>query len=211
MAALGKGGGLFAVLALWAQASAAEEPPWTQLVFGPIAVKTRPVPQSSLKELSAEGDVDAPLNNVKDVLLDVSNLPRYMPYVKEARELGAEADGSRYVYTRLALPVVQGRDCVLHLFIDRDGQVGAQQVFEDHWVAAPDRLPARPNIIRMKTNQGSWQITAGPDGKTHVVYRLVVDPGGWLPAFATEAGSRSAILDTFRAVEAEAKRRFAGH
>jgi hypothetical protein len=174
---------------------------------GPIAIHRRPVPGTHLSEVWAEGDLHAQVKDVQDTLLDVPHLPQFMPYVKEARELGPAPGGGRLIYGRLSLGLAQGRDYVLRLFVDQ--RVGPQGdgPFQNHWVAEPDRIPKRNNLIRMRTNQGGWLVTPGPGGRSHAVYHVVVDPGGWLPGFALGSASQSAVLETFRAVDREAQRR----
>jgi hypothetical protein len=61
--------------------------------------------------------------------------------------------------------------------------------------------------VRLRINEGSWHVASRGPNKSFAVYRFVVDPGGWIPAFAANAGNKQGVTDTFKAVEREAERR----
>jgi hypothetical protein len=199
--------GHVAVLAAFAACAAMADEGWTQVSGGPVVLRSRPVEGLPMKELEVEGEMDVPVSVIEDVLLDVEGLSHYMPHVKEAHQLAVDADGSRHIWARLQLPLVQGRDYVLHVFLDQRVGPDGRGSFQSHWVSEPDRIPKKDNLVRLKTNQGSWRVTPSAGGHTHVVYRLLVDPGGWFPGFALDSTSQTAVLETFHAVEAEAKHR----
>ncbi|MCA3014995.1 MAG: hypothetical protein INH41_21625, partial [Myxococcaceae bacterium] len=79
--------------------------------------------------------------------------------------------------------------------------------FEARWEARPTHTPERAGVIRLKKNDGSWLATARDDGKTWLVHRFAVDPGGWVPAFAANLGNQQGVTDTYRNVEREAQKR----
>lgn len=179
---------------------------WQVVSTGAVTVKTRTI-SGSIKEVWAEGAMNASVVDIQETILDAEAYPRFMPYVKESRFLGAPADGGRYVYTRLDVPFVSARDYVLHVTVDSKVDAGGTGTFINKWKATPDRIPSRRNITRLRTCEGSWHVKAGPDGKAHVVYRAVVDPGGWLPGFAVDAANKKGVSDTWNAVEKESQRR----
>lgn len=179
---------------------------WETISAGPIAIKTRSKPGSSVKEVWAEGDVDASIRDVQDAILDAEGYPRFMPYVRESKRLGPPAaDKSQLVYSRVELPIVPGRDYVVRVTVDRDVHAGDAE-FMNRWVSVPDAVPQRANVVRLRTNEGSWHAYQ-KNGRTHLVYRFAVDPGGWVPSFVIDMGNRTAVPDTFHAIEREARRR----
>jgi hypothetical protein len=199
------------VAALWLLALAADsaEPgEWLTVASEPYVVKVRRPPGSPVEEVSAEGDLKAQVRDLQTALLDPERFRFFMPYVKEAREVGKrEPDGSVYIYTRVQPPWVNSRDYIVRTYVDESVGPQGQGRFLSHWTAAPDLLPQRAHAVRVRLDDGSWEITPNPDGKTsHVVYRFRVDPGGNIPAFAAEAGNRQSVPDTLRAVEREAQR-----
>ena len=202
---------LLAIVALQAGAALAEDGGgWEVIATGAITVKARPRPGTSIKELWAEGEMGAPVQDIQSALMDPEHFTQFMPYVKEARFLGKpEADGSRWVYTRLNLPMVDPRDYVLRVWLDEGVAPDGSGTFRNHWVASGDKIPSRHNVVRLKVNEGSWNVSARPGGKSWGVYKFAVDPGGWIPAFAADFGNKSGVTDTFSAVEKEGRRRAA--
>lgn len=190
--------------------SRAAEGAWEVVATGKIRVKARQLPGSPVKEIWAEGVIDAPVQDVQSALMDPEKFPGFMPYVKESRYVGKpQPDGSRFVYTRLDLPIVTSRDYVIKVTLEKGVAEDGSGDFKNRWVAVNDMLPARANIVRLTHNEGSWHVRPHPGGKSYAVYRFSVDPGGWIPAFAADMGNRTAVTDTFKAVEKEAQRRAA--
>lgn len=187
----------------------AAEAPYQVIATSPILVKARPKAGTAIQEILAEGVIDAPVRDVQAALMDPERFAKWMPYVKECRLVGKpEPDGSRLVYTRLELPMVTSRDYVTLVKLVKSVDAAGEGEFENRWHAVTDRLPERHHIIRLRVNEGAWHVRPIADGKmSHATYRFAVDPGGWIPAFAADMGNRGAVVDTFRAVEREAKRR----
>lgn len=193
------------LLCLSTSALAAEA--WETVQEGAIVIKTRQKPGTEVKEVWAEGLIAAEVQDIQTTLMTPDRFAKFMPYVKEAREFGKpDADGGAYVYTRLDLPWVKARDYVTKVFLEEGVKPDGSGAFRNRWVATPDKIPHRNNIIRLKYNEGSWHVTGQGEGKSHAVYRFSVDPGGWIPGFAADMGNTKGVTDTFRAVEAEAQR-----
>lgn len=185
-------------------AAAASE--WQTISTGQITVKTRTI-SGSVKEIWAEGTMAASAFDIQEAILDAESYPRFMPYVKEARYVGGSAEGGRYVYTRLDLPFLNARDYVLLVTVESRVDGNGQGTFVNRWKATPGRVRERPQVTRIKTCEGSWEVKSTEDGKAYVVYRAVVDPGGWVPGFALDAANRKGVSDTWSAVENESVRR----
>ena len=199
---------LGALVAL-ASATEARAEEWETVATAPVLIKARSVPNSSVKEIWAQGEMSAPVQDVQATLLDVERFREFMPYVKESRVIGnPRADGAHYVYTRLEFgPWVSSRDYVVKVEVERSVAPDGSGEFRNRWVAEPDRIPSRANAVRLRINEGSWHVASRGPNKSFAVYRFVVDPGGWIPAFAANAGNKQGVTDTFKAVEREAERR----
>ncbi len=184
----------------------ADERAWETVSEGPIQIKTRALGDTGIKEIWAEGELAASVQDVQTALMTPDRFPKFMPFVKEARTLGPPAaDGTWLVYTRLDLPMVNGRDYFSRVTLEQGVAPDGSGEFRNHWVAVKDR-PPRQNIVRLTHNEGSWKVTAKGPGRSYAVYRFSVDPGGWIPTFAAEMGNKSGVADTFKAVEKEAQR-----
>ena len=76
------------VLALCAVAVAGEEQ-WETIETGPILVKNRKRPGTDVKEVWAEGNLDAGVLAIQTALTDISRYTRFMPCVSVAKQIGA--------------------------------------------------------------------------------------------------------------------------
>lgn len=182
---------------------------WETILEGPITIKNRSVPGTSVKEIWAEGDMNAPVADLQDTLMHPERFRSFMPYLKDSREISKKQDdGSVYVYTLIDLPVVGKRDYVVKVWLHESVKPDGTGTFRNEWKAEPDYLPARSNITRVRLNTGGWTITPKGDGSTsHAVYKFAIDPGGWVPSFAVNMGNEKGVGETFKAVEKEALKR----
>ena len=187
----------------------AQDGGWQTVVTGPITVKNRALEGTAVREVWAEGEIAAPALDVQGALMDVARLRFFMPYMKDAREIGERLpDGSVFVYTLVELPVVGRRDYVVRLELKESLAADGTGTFRNEWHAHPDRTPRRSGIIRLTRDDGSWVVTPLGDGsKCWAVYRFAVDPGGWVPAFAANLGNERGVKETWDAVTREALRR----
>jgi hypothetical protein len=195
------------LISLLAEPATAAEPAWETVATGAVTVKARPRPDSRVFEIWAEADLDAPVQDIQQTLTTMDRFNKFMPYVRSARQVSQEEDGSVYTYTELGLPVISDRDYVVHVWLDEGVKPDGSGAYRCHWEAAPDKLPVRDSLVRVKVNEGHWDVTAKDESKSHVVYRFAADPGGMLPAWAANYGNRRGVSGTLQAIEKEAQRR----
>lgn len=196
--------GLMAVPSAWA-----EELPWQTLATGKLLIKMRNVPNSHAKEFFAEGDMDVPVQDIQNTLMDHENFPHFMPYMKESKTLGAPLpDGGQNVYARLEFPLVASRDYVVRAYLVESVREDGTGNFRNKWHAVNDLIPPRQNVVRVTVNEGTWYATPLGDGsKSRVVYNFRSETGGWVPDFILSLANKTGVTDTFNAVEKESKRR----
>lgn len=196
------------ILAVLLARTAAADPGWETVSTGRLRVTTRDRAHSRVKEVRVETDLDAPAYEVQNALLDMAGAPRFIPYMRESRFVGAPLpDGTRLVYARLELPLVAPRDYVVRMRYEHLIPASGEGEFKSSWVAVPDAVAERQGHVRLRLDDGSWQVTARPDGKAHVVYWFVVDPGGWIPGFIINIGNTTGLGSVMDALEKEANRR----
>jgi hypothetical protein len=180
---------------------------WQTIATSPILVRVREVNGSTAREIWAEGTMDASVQDIQAAILDAEAYPRFMPYVKESRTLGTSPEGGKLNYARIEPPLLSPRDYVVQVKIHRKVNEDGSGEFSNSWRSAPDALPDRDGVVRMRLCEGGWRIRPGEDGHARAEYRAAVDPGGWLPAFLSDMGNRTGVIETFQAVEKEARRR----
>ena len=190
---------------LTAGVAGAADDGWSVVSRSPVLIKTRATPGTSVKEVWAEATLDAEALDVQEAILATSDYPDFMPYVKEARVLVNEAGPNAYYsYTRLTLPVIGGRDYVVKCTVDERIKEPGKGTFRQRWEAAPDLIPNRRSVSRIRINQGSWKVTPKGEGKSVIVYSILTDPGG-VPGFVVDMANRSGVTGTLEAVEKKAK------
>ncbi|WP_224244965.1 START domain-containing protein [Hyalangium gracile] len=197
-------GGALALVLVAGVAQAAEE--WETVESKKAVIKVRPRPDGNGKEVWAEKEVEADARDVQNALMDSGSFRLWMPYVKESRVVSTQPDGSRVAYARLKLPVVDDRDYAITVVDEKKLAEDGTGEYVQRWKAVPDALPVREDIVRIKHNEGTWQIIPKGEGKTHIVYKFSVDPGGSVPGWLASFGQKDGVLDTLKAVQDRAQK-----
>ena len=155
---------------------------------------------SDLREFKAVGTIAAPPAAVKQVLEDVDEYPRFMPYVIEAKVLSRET-GSRITYQRISPPLVGDRDYTIRVKTETRKSAEGMS-FCNRWEAANELGPAaKPGVARVKITEGSWLLEPTNGGRqTRATYSVFSDSGGKLPTVIVNAASRTAIPSVFDGV-----------
>jgi hypothetical protein len=163
-----------------------------------LTIYARHRPGSSLEELRAVGEVNAPALKVETVLGEVSRYPEFMPYTKESRLL---APDSQLCYMLLSPPIVGERDYTIRVAREsRKGENG-NTTYYSHWETAnAEGPPPRPGVNRVKINEGSWLLEPVGD-RTRATYVLYTDGGG-IPAFIANIANKQSISQLFEALRA---------
>lgn len=202
-------------LLLWASLATAPrvvaapaESEWTTVMTTPVVIKNREWKGSDVREVWAEGEIAAEVQDIQRTLCTPEKFRDFMPYVKGAYHVGTpEPDGSDYVYTQVAPPMISARDYVVRVWMDESVKADGSGEFRQRWEAVPDKLPTRSSVVRVRVNSGSWHIRPSVrSGFSWVVYRFAFDPGGALPGFVANLGNERGVLATLRAVEQQARR-----
>jgi hypothetical protein len=189
---------------------AMEQEGWEQIQSGAVTVKTRARPGTPIKEVWAEGDLDASVPDIQRVLTDIERLKEFMPYLRESRTLDGAPPGAVYAYGLFVFPLfVSSRDFIHQSYLDQDAAGDVHGTFANHWFAVPDRVPPRSGVIRLHLSEGSWRVTPLPQARAHVVHRVSVDPAGMVPAVAANMMTAQGEAGSFRSIEREAKQRAA--
>ena len=99
-----------------------------------------------------------------------------------------------YFYSLLDFPwPVSNRWYIIK--INRDETRMKEHIYIDSWDL---------EIGNLKTNQGFWQLEPFGEGDTKATYQLLIDPGGRIPKFFIDMGTRTTMPDVIRAVRKQA-------
>ena len=128
-----------------------------------IAIYTRSAPGSGVKEIKANFEVKASLDEIKALLLDVTKQQDWVYSTKKSWVLRNISPEELIYYSEKAMPwPVSNRDVVMHAKITGDQEKGA---FTLHALAINDIVPPKAGIVRAPVSEVKWKGTA-VDGKT---------------------------------------------
>ena len=154
-----------------------------------MKVYTSIVPDSKIKAVKVEYDLDATLAQLVTVLLDVKTCPEWVYSTVSCTLIKRVSPSELYYYSEVNLPwPAQNRDFVAHLTITQNP---VTKVVTIDGPAVPGFVPEKKGIVRIEHSTGKWLITPLSTKRVHVEYTLQVDSGGAIPAwlvnlFATE-------------------------
>ena len=126
-----------------------------------VAVETRAIPGRDVKQVTAQGRIDATPHVVHAVIADLERYPGFMPYVKESRVLSREGPGDARNYQRLSfgMPFVQDRHYVIRVVEREYRDAEGRRAWAFVW-RLEDGLPsdARTDAVRVSVNSGYWDV-----------------------------------------------------
>jgi len=102
--------------------------------------------------------------------------------------------GVVYFYSLLDFPwPISNRWYIIK--INRDETRAAEHIYFDSWDM---------EIGNLKTNQGFWLLEPFGEGCTKTTYQLLIDPGGHIPKFFIDIGTKVTMPNVIRAVREQA-------
>ena len=170
-----------------------------------VTVETRAIPGRDVKQVNAQGLIEASPHVLRAVIADLEQYPAFMPYVKESRVLGRDTSGDAQNYQRLSfgLPFVQDRHYVIRITEREYRDAGHRRAWVFVW-QLEDGLPpgARAEAVRVSVNSGHWDLRPVPsaEGVTDVRYCVFTDPAGALPKWLVGLANTEGIPQLFAAV-----------
>ena len=185
----------------------ADSPRW-EVAAEPDGMKVyrRQVEGSDVREMKAIGVISATPKEVFDVIQDLENYPRQMPYTAEAKVLSrSEGDKDVLFYSRLNTPMVDERDYIIALKDESDWKDG-KGFYKVSWTAAPKEqdslMPEKKDVVRVRVNNGYWLLEPREDGKkTFATYYVYTVPGGSIPTFVINSANGMAVPKVFEAIK----------
>ncbi len=161
------------------------------------AVYVRDVPDSKVREVKAVAVIPAPIERVAATIADAVHYPEFMSYTEEVQILETISPNEFIIYQRIAPPIVDERDYVYHFVIKKE----SPEKIILSWTPVNDRGPApKKKVVRLTVNYGSWTLEAQGKNATKVTYWLYTNPGGSIPAWATNKANTTSLPDVLKSV-----------
>lgn len=161
-------------------------------------VYVRDVPDSKVKEVKAVAVIPAPIDKVAATISDAEHYPEFMSYTEEVKILERLSPTEFIIYQRIAPPIVDQRDYIYHYVINRE----SDKKIILSWTPVTDKGPApTKGVVRLSVNYGSWTLEAVSPNETRVTYWLYTNPGGSIPAWATNKANTTSLPDVMKCVK----------
>lgn len=124
------------------------------------------------------------LNVLSGVLNDTPNMPRWMHFVSKTKEIRRSDYLNREYQFLTSLPwPLADREAIVRLLIRQPPEANGGVII--YVRSAPELLPPDKNYIRINQMDGIFSIVpTGNPQEIQVTYELIMDPGGYIPAWA---------------------------
>lgn len=166
-----------------------------------IKVYTSMVPDSKIKAIKVECDLNATSSQLVALVMDVTTAPNWVYHVKSAKLVKQVSPAELYYYSEVSLPwPAQNRDFVAHLIVSQDP--GTKVVTIDG-PAVPGFVPIKKGIVRIDNSIGKWVISPAGADQIHVEYSIHVDPGGSLPSWLVNIFATDAPMQIFKSLKTQ--------
>ncbi len=153
---------------------------------------------SGIKEIYISGVMHADLHSVITALNDVANYPKWVNNCVKSYKFKVLNDSDFHYYTRTDLPFpLSDRDLVVHT---RQAQT-PDGVWHSISTAQPDAVEENSGVVRIKTYRSEWKMKALTAHTIHYDYKIILDPGGYIPDWIVNIAQNDAIHDALKELE----------
>lgn len=201
-------------------ASAAPKGAWKRMTETKdgIVVDFRADPKAGIGEIRAQVNFNQPPEVLMNVILDLENYNKFMPYMKTGKVL-KRSGNTIWQYCQVDAPIVSMRDYTLKFTVlDPPHRTAAElkagtpakaKKWKLTWTADNAAGPKKSSdYVRVELANGSWTFRAIAGGKkTEAWYRLLTHPGGSIPGWLANKANTRAVPDVLRAVRKQAKKK----
>ncbi len=127
---------------------------------------------------------------------NISEYPKWGYKVAHSELLKRVSDTEFYYYSRFDFPwPLDDRDVVMHTTISKDAATNIVTLTSK---AAPDYIPEKPNLVRVRKANVIWTLTPQGENATEGAYCLNTDPGGLLPEWTVNLASDTGPVETVK-------------
>ncbi|MCE3277981.1 MAG: lipid-binding protein [Bacteroidetes bacterium] len=146
-----------------------------------ISVYTRNVETSSLKELKSVVTIRTSLSSIVALLNDWDSYPQWVYRCEKSSTLKTISESEVIHYQTVIAPwPVDSRDFVVNVKLTQDPITKIITIISQ---PHPDFIPKTEDMVRIRNFKASWTLIPLKDGWVEVNYQLLVDPGGYVPAW----------------------------
>ena len=180
-----------------------------------ISLSTKRVPNMSIKAVKVHIETSIPKNIITDIIMDIKNYNNYFInskklYFQVINRNSNSIDG--YQFISVPIPFIKDREYFFRM--------SSNTFLPDypktfiHWHTLNKDIYSYISTdfqsgkeLYLDTGVGIWNTDFLDDSTSILSYRLLIDPGGYLPDFAVDHVNKVNIISLFRDVINEGRRR----
>lgn len=164
-----------------------------------IKIYTSIVPDSKVKAIKVECELNTTTAQLVALLMDVKATPDWVYHTKSCVLLKQVSPSELYYYSEINLPwPATNRDFVVHLTATENPDTKVVTVAGP---AVPGFVPVKKGIVRVDNSSGEWIITPTGPEQVKVEYTIHTDPGGSLPSWLVNMFATEGPLQIFRSLK----------
>ena len=169
-----------------------------------LVISYRDDPTVHARAYQAVGEVRAPPRDDFNVVTNVAEHPRFMPFIKESTIVRRVSADETIVYQVVSPPFVSDRDAYFDITVTTPASPASPTaVWKSVWTAVPDFGPERSGRVRMRVAEGSWLFEPIAGGTwTRLTYTSLASVGGNVPEWMTHSSSVSVVQKMYTAIRA---------
>ena len=178
--------GLFLILFFLLSGGIHAEGEWTLVRDDQgIQVDTRNVPGSPLWACKVVCGIEAPLEAVREMLLDTETTTLWYHHCRECRVLRHDKEGRDFLFYFVFQGIwpVADRDLVAFLRITRNDSEEFSCRIEAMGENSEAVVPLNRHCVRVTRSDSTFRLLRSGKGRTLLVHEAVADPSGIVPAF----------------------------
>ena len=146
-------------------------------------------------EVKLISSIQTSLTGLMALFMEVETYKTWSYKLLESKVVQKISDTEMTYYSHYDLPwPLNDRDIIMHTVFQQDP---VTKTIIINSVAAPDELPEKAGIVRIKDAKTTWTILPGTDGWAYTEYYIYTDPGGsvpdWLLNMTIDLGPRETI------------------
>lgn len=147
-----------------------------------VTVYTRNAENSAFKELKSVAYVKTSISSIVGLLYDFEKYPEWVYKCGTSGTLKTISEKELIHYQTVIAPwPISNRDFIVNIKIRQDE---ITKVVSIKSYATGTYIPVFPDYVRIMNFNASWTLTPQKDGTVEIVYQLLVDPAGFVPAWA---------------------------
>ncbi len=146
-----------------------------------VTVYTRMAANSNYKELKSVFQVKTSLSSFMSLIGDFESYPKWVYRCGSSKTIKKISNYEYIHYQTVTAPwPVDNRDVVMKIKITQDP---VTKMITQRSTAIPDSLPEVKDHVRIRIFNSQWTIVPQKDGILNAEFRLLVEPGGNIPAW----------------------------